>query len=138
MNLRPLRTICKRRFWPSEIVGVATQTVQRCVERINRLYEQGAGAVGISTKSFVRHGQETIAPQSVAKRDAQSGVLTGQFGRYRIIRALGKRAMGTVYLAEDTQLERSVAIKTPHFTKSPTEESLERFRKSSCFSTKRG
>jgi serine/threonine protein kinase/formylglycine-generating enzyme required for sulfatase activity len=80
-----------------------------------------------STKSFVRHGQETIAPQSVAKRDAGSGGLTGQFGRYRIIRALGKGAMGTVYLAEDTQLERSVAIKTPHFTESPTEESLERF-----------
>jgi formylglycine-generating enzyme required for sulfatase activity/serine/threonine protein kinase/FKBP-type peptidyl-prolyl cis-trans isomerase len=80
-----------------------------------------------STKSFVRHGQETIAPQSVAKREAGSGGLTGQFGRYRIIRVLGKGAMGTVYLAEDTQLERSVAIKTPHFTESPTEESLERF-----------
>jgi serine/threonine protein kinase/formylglycine-generating enzyme required for sulfatase activity len=82
-----------------------------------------------STKSFVAHGQETIAPQSVAKRSPESagGGLTGQFGRYRIIRALGKGAMGTVYLAEDTQLKRSVAIKTPHFTESPTEELLERF-----------
>jgi serine/threonine protein kinase len=35
--------------------------------------------------------------------------------------------MGTVYLAEDTQLKRSVAIKTPHFTERPTEELLERF-----------
>jgi formylglycine-generating enzyme required for sulfatase activity/serine/threonine protein kinase len=80
-----------------------------------------------STKSFVGHGHETIAPQSVAKRDAESGGLKGQFGRYRIIRTLGKGAMGTVYLAEDTQLERSVAIKTPHFTESPSEDSLERF-----------
>ncbi|HEV7999610.1 MAG TPA: serine/threonine-protein kinase, partial [Planctomycetaceae bacterium] len=82
-----------------------------------------------STKSFVVQGQETLAPQTVAMRNVESdaGGLSGQFGRYRIIRALGKGAMGTVYLAEDTQLERSVAIKTPHFTENPSAESLERF-----------
>jgi formylglycine-generating enzyme required for sulfatase activity/serine/threonine protein kinase len=82
-----------------------------------------------STRSFVGYGQETIAPKSVAKQPAEKERtgLAGQFGRYRIIRALGKGAMGTVYLAEDTQLERPVAIKTPHFTESPSEDSLERF-----------
>jgi hypothetical protein len=74
-----------------------------------------------STKSFVQHGQETVAPQSAAKQNADSGGtgLSGQFGRYRIIRALGKGAMGTVYLAEDTHIERQVALKTPHFTEDP-------------------
>jgi serine/threonine protein kinase len=84
-----------------------------------------------STKSLAGHGQETIAPQSVGNRavEAETGVtgLAGQFGRYRIIRALGKGAMGTVYLAEDTHIERQIALKTPHFTADPTGEQTERF-----------
>ena len=84
-----------------------------------------------STKSLSAHGLETVVPQSVAKRDVESGgtELTGQFGRYRIIRTLGKGAMGTVYLAEDTQIERSVAIKIPHFEHDPTGELLARFHR---------
>ena len=35
------------RFSPSGIVGVAIQIVQRCVERITRLYEQGADEIRI-------------------------------------------------------------------------------------------
>jgi serine/threonine protein kinase/formylglycine-generating enzyme required for sulfatase activity len=84
-----------------------------------------------STKLFAAHGQETIVPQSVGKRavEAETGVtgLAGQFGRYRILRALGKGAMGTVYLAEDTHIERQVALKSPHFTEDPTGNQTERF-----------
>jgi serine/threonine protein kinase len=35
-----------------------------------------------------------------------------RLGRYRIVRQLGAGAMGEVYLAEDPQIERSLAIKT--------------------------
>ena len=47
--------------------------------------------------------------------------------KYRIEKQLGKGAMGAVYLAEDTQLQRQVALKTPHFEQEPTPELLERF-----------
>ena len=82
-----------------------------------------------STQSFAEHGQETLVPQAGTKqaREPEQTGLVGQFGRYRIIRALGKGAMGTVYLAEDTQLERQIALKTPHFTEDPTGAQLERF-----------
>lgn len=47
------------------------------------------------------------------------------FGRYQIVRLLGRGGMGAVYLAYDSQLQRHLALKTPFLGSNPT--IIERF-----------
>jgi predicted Ser/Thr protein kinase len=72
----------------------------------------------------------TLSVRSDTHSSAQpSGApaLPEQFGRYRIIKQIGRGGMGSVYLAHDTQLDRSVALKVPHFKDDDGPEVLERF-----------
>src|SRR5436190_21939052 len=50
-------------------------------------------------------------------------------GRYRVVRKLGTGGMANVYLAEDQELGRSVAIKMLDERHSQDEQSVERFRR---------
>ena len=81
--------------------------------------ESGVEAVGPSAGPSISSPGPPVAPPSLI--DGSS------FGRYRIVRILGRGGMGAVYLANDTRLDRPVALKIPHLADKA--ELLERFHR---------
>ncbi|MFK7778783.1 MAG: serine/threonine-protein kinase [Gimesia sp.] len=89
------------------------------------LIEKLAGPMAsdfISPTGIEVSGDATCGTPVVPLNSEQSGnqnqagcnqELGGQFGRYQIEKILGQGAMGAVYLAYDTELERRVALKVP-------------------------
>lgn len=68
-----------------------------------------------------------VPAASKKKAAASESEFPDEFGRYAIKKQLGKGAMGAVFLARDTQLNRDVALKVPTFSDKSPANMIERF-----------
>ncbi|MBI1915192.1 MAG: HEAT repeat domain-containing protein [Planctomycetes bacterium] len=82
-----------------------------------------------TVKAETAQGTQGQRPSTVGEAAGAQRPLPEQFGRYRILKKLGAGGMGTVYLAQDGELDRPVALKVPHFAGDDDPNARARFRR---------
>ena len=64
-----------------------------------------------SSDNFLNASPASLVAEMFAEKDNHTNLIGTEIGHYKIIKLLGKGGMGEVYLAEDTKLDRLVALK---------------------------
>jgi serine/threonine protein kinase len=86
----------------------------------------GEWSSGVGRDSAARAANPTLTNSGTGPTITELGI-PNPFGRYAIIKLLGRGGMGAVFLAQDSQLERPVAIKVPTFRGKLSNTQKERF-----------
>lgn len=90
--------------------------------------ESAAPAANADTDAIDETIVQADAPVPARKQSAESAdEMPEHFGRYHIEKLLGQGAMGAVYLAHDSQLNRKVALKVPQFSANGPTDLIARF-----------
>src|SRR5262249_15320840 len=91
----------------------------------------GAKPTGVST--FIQVAGDTSKVESASPPPPAAGpdaiVLPEKFGRYKVERILGRGGMGAVFLAEDVELHRRVALKVPTLSMFHDPDAGQRFQR---------
>lgn len=93
---------------------------------LRREVESLIAFAGISD-DFLDAPSESLAAEMFAERRPQMNLIDCQIGRYRIKELLGRGGMGEVFLADDTELERLVALKVLPTEVANDSERIKRF-----------